>query len=175
MVVNMKISIITILVALLFPMSAFVVSAQTSKVDSSSQFEKGSISEIKNINRVFVKTEKPSQSENIIKALKKYQSVEVVSAQANAEFVIEYRIEKHTSESPFNHPGAPPLLEGTATGVMQVYIPLKSGSNRLVWESKMRYLNYRALAGVTREWEQPLEKSVVGKFIKALKKMREEK
>lgn len=171
----MKISLIITLLALLFPIHAFVVRAQTDKVNLSSQFEKGDISEIKNIHRVFVNAEKPSQSENIIKALKKYQGVEVVSVLADAQFVIEYRIEKHTSESPFNHPGAPPLLEGTAIGVMQIYIPLKSSPNRLVWESKMRYLNYRALSGVTREWEQPLEKSVVKKFIKALKKSRNEK
>jgi hypothetical protein len=175
MIVNMKISIIITLLAILFSIHGFVVRAQTDKVNLPSQFEKGDISEIKNIRRVFVKTEKTSQSENIVKALTKYQGVEVVNVQADAEFVIEYRIEKHTSESPFNHPGAPPLLEGTAIGVMQVYIPLKSGSNRLAWESKMRYLNYRALSGITREWEQPLEKSVIGKFIKALKKLREEK
>ena len=171
----MKISIIIAFLALLFSIQGLDVRAQTDQVKLSPQFEKGDISEIKSTRRVFVKTEKPRQSENIIKALKKYQGVELVNAQADAEFVIEYRIEKHISESPFNHPGAPPLLEGTATGVMQVYMPLKSGSNRLVWESKIRYLNYRPISGVTREWEQPLEKSVVGKFIKALKKMRQEK
>ena len=171
----MKIPIILTLLMLLFPVHTFVVRAQRGTAKLSSQFEKGDISEIQNIHRVFVNAESPRQAENIIKALKKYQGVQVVSVPTDAEFVIAYQIEKHTSEGSFKYPGAPPLLEGTAIGVMQVYIPQKSGSSRLVWENRMRYLNYRAVSGVTREWEQPLEKSMISKFIKALKKLRREK
>ena len=171
----MKIYMIITLLTLLFPSHAIVVHAQTDQVKLSSQFEKSDISEINNIHRVFVSTEKPRQFENIIKVLKKYQGVEVVSVLTDAEFVIEYKIEIRISESPFKYPGSPPLLSGTAIGLMEVYIPQKSGPSHLVWESRMRYLNFAAVSGVTREWEQPLEKSVIGKFIKALKKSRGEK
>ncbi len=171
----MKICLIIALLMFLFPVYTFVVCAQRGTVNLSPQFEKGDISEIQNIHRVFVNAESPRQSENIIKTLKKYQGIEVVSVLADAEFVIAYSIEIHLSEGSFKYPGAPPLLEGTAIGVMQVYIPQKPGSSRLVWQSKMRYLNFRAVSGVTREWKQPLEKSMISKFIKALKKLRGEK
>jgi len=39
----------------------------------------------------------------------------------------------------------------------------------------MRYLNFAAVSGVTREWELPPEKSMTGKFIKAIRKARGEK
>jgi hypothetical protein len=171
----MKISIIVALLMLLIPGHNFVVRAQKGKAKLASQFEKGNISEIKDLHRVFVSADSPRQLENIIKALKKYQGVEVVDVPTDAEFVVAYTIEKHVDESPFSVQGAPPALTGRAIGVLMVYLPQESGRNRLVWETRTRYLNYAAVAGVTREWEQPLEKSMTGKFVKALKKSRGEK
>jgi hypothetical protein len=177
---DMKISLIIALWMLLLPGHTFVVCAQKDKASKdkaglASQFEKGDISEIKNLKRVFVSAESPRQLENITKALKKYQGIEVVDVPTDAEFVVAYTIEKHVDESPFSVQGAPPALNGRAIGVLLVYLPQQSGRNRRVWETRTRYLNYAAVAGVTREWELPLEKSMTGKFIKALKKARGEK
>lgn len=171
----MRISLIIAVLMLLLPAGSLVVRAQKEKAGVSAQFDKGKISEIKSLRRVFVSAESARQLENIMKELKKYQGVEAVSVPTDAEFVIAYRIEKHIHKDPFGVAGAPPAHTGTAIGLLQVYLPQESGRSRLVWESRMRYLNYAAVAGVTREWEQPLEKSMTGKFIKALKKAREEK
>lgn len=171
----MKTSMISVLLMLLLSVQTSVVCAQKAKGSSVPQFDKGHISEIKNLRRVFVSADSPRQLENITKALKKYPGVEVVDVLTNAEFVVTYTIEKHTDESPFSVQGAPPALTGRAIGVLMVQLPQESGRNRLVWETRTRYLNYAAVAGVTREWEQPLEKSMTGKFIKALKKARGEK
>lgn len=170
----MKIAIL-IALSLFLPVHTFVVRAQKGRVGLASQFERGDISEIKSLQRVFVSAEKPRQAENIIKALKKYQGVEVVADPADAEFVVAYKVEIHIDESPFSVQGAPPARNGKAFGVMLVHLPQKSGRDRLVWENRVRYLNFAAVSGVTREWEQPLEKSMIGKFIKAIKKARGEK
>ncbi|HEV7860275.1 MAG TPA: hypothetical protein VGO91_16780 [Pyrinomonadaceae bacterium] len=143
------------------------------------QFEKGDLSELKDKQRVYVNATSTHQSENILKELKKYPGVQVVSAQADADFVVAYRIERKqfgTSADPHN----PIQKNWTYYGRLLVYVPQTGGVDRLLWETSLQFqipppVGPPPLPDMRRNWEQPLEKSATGKFIKALKKSRGEK
>ena len=173
----MKNSMATGLLALLLPVCICQLRAQQSGKDLTSQFEKGDISEIKDKRRVFVIADWPvprdRMRDHIIKALQKYPSVQVVNDPADAEYVITYRIESEKYRVHINDGMSPPQ-DMMTFGRMLVYIPQESGKHRLVWETRRRYPLPHRWDG-RPVWEQPLEKSMIGTFIKALKKARGEK
>ncbi|MDQ5843868.1 MAG: hypothetical protein M3539_01040, partial [Acidobacteriota bacterium] len=68
--------------------------SQEAAKDLTSQFEKGDISELQHKQRVFVVADRPIQADNIIKAMKKYPGIQVVSSAADVEYVIAYTVER---------------------------------------------------------------------------------
>ena len=101
----------------------------------------------------------------------------MVNDPKDAEYVIAYKVEWKKYKVSVSEAGAPPPIDLEFFGWMFVYLPQKSAKNRLVWETRQRYqLPQRGEAVYGRPpWEQPLEKSVISKFIKLLKKTRGEK
>ncbi|HEX8267693.1 MAG TPA: hypothetical protein VF596_19995 [Pyrinomonadaceae bacterium] len=155
-------------------------SARAQQDTSPSEFVKGDISEIKDKTRVFINTASNRQNENIIKALNKHQMFQVVNDLAIADYVIAYKIERDKVGVSIGHAGTPLQNDWVYYGRMLVYLPQKDNSHRLVWETRLRFQvpppsNPPPLPDWRKNWEQPIEKSAIAKFIKALKKVRGEK
>jgi hypothetical protein len=124
---------------------------------------------------VFVVANWPIQGD-IIKALKKYQGVQVVN-NPDVEYIIAYIVKGEKYRVSVSVAGAPPPIDWEFFGQMLVYLPQKSGKHRLEWETLQRYLTTAARQRIYGRpyWEQALEKSVISKFVKALKTSRGEK
>ncbi|HEX8422356.1 MAG TPA: hypothetical protein VF634_03045 [Pyrinomonadaceae bacterium] len=148
-----------------------VVQGQQNARNVSEQLVKAELSEIKDKRRVYINADMPRQAENISKALKKEPGFELVGDVAQAEIVIVYKVEWEKSGISIGIASGLPETSSPEFGRMWIYLPQKSGPNLLVWENRMRYQAVLAAKG----WEQPLEKTAISKFIKAVKKVRGEK
>jgi hypothetical protein len=144
------------------------------------QFEKGAVSEVKDKSRIFINADSARRSENIAKELSKYQSIQVVRDLADADYVVAYRVERDKEGTTVGPAGWTLQDNWIYYGRMLVYSPQRDKPARLLWEARLRYQeppprNPSASPAGRKNWEQPLEKSAAGKFIKALKKARGEK
>jgi hypothetical protein len=169
----MKFLLMSVLSVLMPFIGAGVVRAQQNVRDVSEQLVRADLSEIKDRRRVYINADSPRREQNISKELKKDGSFgfEIVGDAAAAEIVIVYKVEREKNGISIGIAGSPPEASLPEFGQLWIYLPQKSGPHLLVWDSRMRYQAILAAKG----WEQPLEKTAISRFIKALKKVRGEK
>jgi hypothetical protein len=141
------------------------------------EFVKAELTEIENKARVFINAASDVQKENIARALGKQSALRLVDDPAQADYVIAYRIERERVGVTIGGAGTTLQNDWAYFGRMIVYLPPKDGLPRKVWETRLRFQvpppsNRSPLPDWRRNWEQPLEKSAIAKFIKALNKVR---
>jgi len=154
--------------------------AQANAGKTAPGFEEGELSEIKEKHKVYVFAYRPYQSQNIAKILKKYQSVQIVGRESEADYVILFDVERSAIRNG-TLPSAAGLPPSTETAQyfahLWVYLPSKTAKSRIVWEKRSRYLDSPRIDTVKKEltWYEPLEKSLINNFLQDLKDLRGEK
>lgn len=111
----------------------------------------GELSELKEARRVYVTSEHASARANIVKELKKYAGLEVVTSPEVAEFLLLHTVTSQTDDR--------------VTSQLTAAIRTADGKQRILWQEE------EARAGFGR----PNSVNLTRHFIKAFKKLRGEK
>ncbi|HYX71752.1 MAG TPA: hypothetical protein VE732_03205 [Nitrososphaera sp.] len=121
--------------------------------------EYGDISDLKTLQKVYLTADSTDSRNLILKELKKYPALSIVSSPEEAEFFIEYRVLRHQDTQTGIIKGPPITFSEMAV------FTLKDKRRRIAWSKT------EDDAGISR----PNEMNLTRNFIKALKKARGEK
>ena len=135
------------------------------------EFERGELSEIKNLHRAYLKVASPNHYEVISQELAKYENdVQLVSDPNEADFVIAFAIER---ESGGLSTSSPSVQRWLYYARIMVYVPKDRARPRVVWKTSRLFSDL-----LNKEFPittQRADLHAVQAFIKALKKIRREK
>lgn len=109
----------------------------------------GELAEMKEARRVYVTADYADARERILKELKKYDGLEVVSAPDGADFILAYAVKSET--------------EAGIVSQLTAYTKTSEGRQRILWQQEQSYES---------RLNKPNSINLVRRFITAVKKLR---